>query len=179
MRQKLANPLEQSPFMPMPMPMPMIMLMPMPVPLMLLVPVLLLLVPVPVPVPVIVPVLVLVVLVLVVLVIVLVIVIVIVIVLVVVIVLVLVLVVVLLMHLVAPLPLLSICHVIIERKPLTPMVKPGPPSRNLPTNATCRLMITKFKTIILLTGYDHIITVETRLHHIVAVMASVTMAYRE
>jgi hypothetical protein len=87
--------------------------------------------------------------------------------------------VVLVMLLVAPLPLLSICHVIIERKPLTPMVKPGPPSRNLPNNATCRLMITKFKTIILLTGYNHIITVETRLHHIVPVTASVTMAYRE
>jgi hypothetical protein len=159
MLQKLANPLEQSPFMPMPM------IMPMPMPLMPLM-------PMPMPMP-------MLLVIVIVLVFVIVLVLVLVIVLVLVLVLLIVLMVVLGMLLVAPLPLLSICHVIIERKPLTPMVKPGPPSRNLPNNATCRLMITKFKTIILLTGYNHIITVETRLHHIVAVTASVTMAYWE
>ena len=85
----------------------------------------------------------------------------------------------LMMPLGAPLPLLSICHVIVERKPVTPVVKPGPPSRNLPINATSLLMITKFKINILLTGYNHIITVETRLHHPVPVTASVTMTKQE
>lgn len=193
MIQKLANPLKQSPFMPvpvlmlmsmpmplvlMPMPlmpmlmllglMPMLMLIPMPAPVLLvLMPVLMLRVLVLVPVPM--PMLMLLVLVhkpmldhkL------------------------MLLVIMLLFSFnmvvlpVAPLPHLSICHVIIERKPLTPMVKPGPTSRNRPNIATFHLMITKFETTILLTGYNHIITVETRLHHIAPVTASVTMAYRE